>query len=344
MKRCGYVVFALITVFLMGCGTSKDVSETTKATMESIDSKTQNDEEAVESEENDETAQTSENKHKSNLDIVKTLKDYGSSGIVYELTDAQTEFISDHLDFFPATYENLDELSKYIDETLDYDHMYKNPTSFTGKLALIDGLTVDTVYEQSLEGGGEYDYASEFLMNNGFSGSAIQSYHIIYMGKSTPLVKGDKARIVAMPIANRALTLTMVAALVEDSSLCEITDGYFSQNPSMGADVGYANEAAESLSGDMEEASGYIIPDSDSRYIDRAIDLSGLSKEELRLARNEIYARHGRIFSDPSLQEYFESQSWYIPAFSAEEFNEDCLNSYEKENLLTIKDVEKNGV
>ena len=30
--------------------------------------------------------------------------------------------------------------------------------------------------------------------------------------------------------------------------------------------------------------------------------------------RNEIYARHGRVFDDPSsLQNYFSAQPWYRP-------------------------------
>ena len=38
--------------------------------------------------------------------------------------------------------------------------------------------------------------------------------------------------------------------------------------------------------------------------------LKGLSLHELRLLRNEIYARHGRAFRAPWLQQYFEPP-WY---------------------------------
>ena len=54
----------------------------------------------------------------------------------------------------------------------------------------------------------------------------------------------------------------------------------------------------------------YILPDSSSRILSDS-EVSGLSKEELRLARNEIFARHGRKFDDAQLQSYFESKSWY---------------------------------
>ncbi len=36
----------------------------------------------------------------------------------------------------------------------------------------------------------------------------------------------------------------------------------------------------------------YVLPDSSTRYLTKA-DLEGLTKEECRIARNEIYARYG---------------------------------------------------
>lgn len=83
-----------------------------------------------------------------------------------------------------------------------------------------------------------------------------------------------------------------------------------------------------------------IIPDSSSRYLSRA-DLLGLSKDQLRLARNEIYARHGRKFQSRELQEYFESKSWYRGTIEPNQFSEDNLNAYEKENIKLIKSMEE---
>ncbi|SET45543.1 Mg-chelatase subunit ChlD [[Clostridium] aminophilum] len=54
-----------------------------------------------------------------------------------------------------------------------------------------------------------------------------------------------------------------------------------------------------------------IIPDSSSRAI-TAADLNGLSLAELRIARNEIFARHGRMFKDILLNQWFLSKSWYL--------------------------------
>lgn len=47
---------------------------------------------------------------------------------------------------------------------------------------------------------------------------------------------------------------------------------------------------------DSSEENEYVLPDSANRKLKKS-DLKGLSKEELRIARNEIYARHGRILA-----------------------------------------------
>ena len=54
----------------------------------------------------------------------------------------------------------------------------------------------------------------------------------------------------------------------------------------------------------------YIIYDSSYRLLTEK-DMYGLTQEECRLARNEIYARHGRMFKDTNLQKYFDSCYWY---------------------------------
>ena len=61
-------------------------------------------------------------------------------------------------------------------------------------------------------------------------------------------------------------------------------------------------------------------------------ELEGLTAEECKIARNEIYARHGRMFNDAELQEYFNSCSWYTGYISAEDFDEDILSDIEKSN------------
>ena len=87
------------------------------------------------------------------------------------------------------------------------------------------------------------------------------------------------------------------------------------------------------------EVSGYIFYDSDTTYL-TSDDLRGLSKWELKIARNEIYARRGRRFKNSDLQKYFDSCSWYNGYISADNFNDDALNNVEKYNVNLIKKYE----
>lgn len=61
--------------------------------------------------------------------------------------------------------------------------------------------------------------------------------------------------------------------------------------------------------------------------------LRGLSLHELRLLRNEIYARHGRMFRAEWLQQYFFFQPWYVPD---ENFKDEQLSGNDKLNVETI--------
>ncbi|MBV9241140.1 MAG: YARHG domain-containing protein [Acidobacteria bacterium] len=66
--------------------------------------------------------------------------------------------------------------------------------------------------------------------------------------------------------------------------------------------------------------------------------LGAMFAEDLRVLRNEVYARHGRIFKDPKLQKYFESQAWYKPN---PDFKDDQLNQVESDNLKKIVEAEQ---
>lgn len=104
----------------------------------------------------------------------------------------------------------------------------------------------------------------------------------------------------------------------------------------------YANyEDYEGYEDNVNKKDGaYILPDSSKKKLDKS-DLKGLSKKKLRLARNEIYARHGRIFQDEGLQNYFESKPWYEGIIPAEEFSDsEELSSVERKNIALIKQYE----
>lgn len=102
-----------------------------------------------------------------------------------------------------------------------------------------------------------------------------------------------------------------------------------------------ANQSEETEPTDIEN-SDYIIPESNSRYLEEH-DLEALTPENLAIARNEIYARHGRMFLDETIQSYFVSKEWYEPQYEPDEFdamNNELLNEYEIANAQFISDYE----
>lgn len=80
----------------------------------------------------------------------------------------------------------------------------------------------------------------------------------------------------------------------------------------------------------------YIFPNSHQVYLKES-ELLNLSDDALRLAKNEIYARHGRRFQDQDLQIYFEGKSWYHGTVEASAFDESVFNQYEKANVVLIQ-------
>ena len=68
--------------------------------------------------------------------------------------------------------------------------------------------------------------------------------------------------------------------------------------------------------------------------------LRQLTKQQLRFARNEIFARYGYVFQDEQLQNYFSQCSWYVPTGMSSEEIESYLNSFERENLKLIQKCE----
>jgi len=91
---------------------------------------------------------------------------------------------------------------------------------------------------------------------------------------------------------------------------------------------------------DPADDSDYIFPDSNERLL-TADEVASKSKEELRLARNEIFARYGAIFGVDDLDEYFRAKSWYTPSIPLSEFYDRVeMNMTEEKNINLIREYE----
>ena len=69
-------------------------------------------------------------------------------------------------------------------------------------------------------------------------------------------------------------------------------------------------------------------------------DVAALVGEDLRIVRNEIYARHGRPFQTADMKAHFEAQPWYTedPAYS-----DARLTANDKANAALIQSFEPDG-
>ena len=84
----------------------------------------------------------------------------------------------------------------------------------------------------------------------------------------------------------------------------------------------------------------YIIPDSSSRYLSRS-ELEGYSTYDLYLARNEIYARYGRLFVNQDLQDYFWSQAWYNGYIAPDSFDASWMSDVDRQNATLMRQIEE---
>ncbi|MBR4083607.1 MAG: YARHG domain-containing protein [Lachnospiraceae bacterium] len=65
-----------------------------------------------------------------------------------------------------------------------------------------------------------------------------------------------------------------------------------------------------------------------------------LDKQEVRIARSEIYARYGVIFEEEDLNEHFTACSWYTPTVEAAAFDEGVLSQIELDNIAILTERE----
>ncbi len=79
-----------------------------------------------------------------------------------------------------------------------------------------------------------------------------------------------------------------------------------------------------------------MYPQASERYL-ASRDVVNLNKFQLKIMRNEIFARHGYIFKTPDMKSYFSQQSWYHGQYN--DVNS-MLSAIEKQNIELIRKYE----
>lgn len=204
------------------------------------------------------------------------------------------------------------------------------------------------------------DEKSEELENQALKVVAVQEEKPEQSEKSARVKKGFDPKLIIIPVAAVAVVAGVGIGLGKKNAIQAerqeteyVAEAQTQETEEEAVEEETVEDETESVmpseESSMEEVSDgvtqgeYILPECETRVYTRE-ELSGLSAAELRLARNEIYARHGRKFSAKYLNTYFSSKSWYTPLYEGEEIDakgDSILNQNEIANRDLIVELEK---
>lgn len=163
----------------------------------------------------------------------------------------------------------------------------------------------------------------------------------LYGSDVIPMLADDNDKTAIFAFTNRLSATAGQPMAYQCSAILNVDSGsaVFDEAASV-PDSDFSGSMPSSSDTVLSGESDYLLPDISSRYLTEE-EVSRLSKEDLRLARNEVYARYGRLFNSPDLQDYFNSKSWYHGQIPADQFDESVLNDYERQNLDAIRKAEE---
>lgn len=138
------------------------------------------------------------------------------------------------------------------------------------------------------------------------------------------------------PVAGTEISTNELAVVyVSKGNQSEVIEPTTKPTSSSGSSSSKTKESSASSKSSKTTEGDYILPDSASRRLKKS-DLKDLDRETLNLALNEIFARHGRKFSDSEIRAYFESKDWYKGTIASKDFDMSILNQYESYNVNLI--------
>ena len=187
-------------------------------------------------------------------------------------------------------------------------------------------------------------YIDVSAMGYGGHGQGFASGYLVEMGEDMYSCTDDNDfGTFIVRVSAAGLNLVMHAdSSIQDQAIGEMYDELGGDYVILD-DTDIAKESEEQYTTEAVKNEMGMIPDSSGKILTDA-DLAGLSKEDLRIAINEIYARHGRIFKDAELQTWFNAQPWYQGTIAPEQFDENVLSQIEKDNIKFLKSKQEGAV
>lgn len=314
----------ITTITLTACGSSAD-AETTSASAKT-----------------EESTEAPGKSHEETLTEPETIPNpqVGEAVVtnVFEFTVTDA-YVVDNL----GPNKRIPEGAVYLAVEYELKNISKQPVSSWDlpSVHLVDGN--DAIYNQDSDASWYFDkYTDSKIisdMNPGIKTRDARIFEVsietLNAGGMRVYLQADKDILVDLNLYYGASDYAPSAALADGSAPSDgIKDNsaYDDAIPSRypGPDTPYYSDE-----GDVESA--YImIPQSSTEYISDT-DVYWMTPDQLRRAKNEIYARHGRRFKDSQLQAWFDEQSWYKGTTAPENFDENVLSAIEKANIKVIQ-------
>ena len=234
----------------------------------------------------------------------------------------------------------------YTSDAMGWDfgivHLQENVGEQTGWLGM--QVTADSAFDNGSyqvagyrDGVLKYDTDTTDVRND----RLIWTYADAVSGNSGgPIFKGDTASAIYIA-SNNSGTKNVGCRITQDvfEKVFEMSGERLPSTPTNTTDT---TKTALVVDPALTGRDGYVLPYADSHRYTRK-EISSLSTYALYIARNEISARHGYIFTNQDLRDYFGSKSWYRGTLTREQFRsrEGILNTTEEKNINTILKLEK---
>lgn len=218
---------------------------------------------------------------------------------------------------------------------------FEGYTPSEGNTLLIAEVTIKNTFKEDIK-----MYDTDFQAQWGSDGSDDFSVPITYNGTEAGVTPLNEQQLAGVYTLQKGEETTGLLIFEIPSGKAELSISYmeaFDDDSTGTTYFVYFTAEGNGRSKMQEEQNGsseYILENSSSEFLLRS-DIDWMDRETCRYARNEIYARHGRLFQDQQMQEYFNSCSWYIGEIAPEDFQESMLSDIEIYNRDLIVEYEK---
>lgn len=250
------------------------------------------------------------------LQVYLTFQDYGDGNIVVEFNGYNGHGLSFFRTDGPGVLQDGEAYGYASDDTTHPDAgMFYSPTR--------DDFTIFGTENGQFDG----TYTAN-LIQLGDNGVVISGYSSSEESEAKNVEDSSLGTVTLRDGRELSVTEYSPSNLVKLTNICCVLDGsLFSDGLPVVTERGLLLE---------EPAIGYI---ADNSYLTQGF-LNQFSAKGICFAKNEIYAKHGRIFSSQELSDYFNSMPWYEGVISPEEFSDTVFNEYEVTNIQMLLDYE----